>query len=179
MGWASFWAHNFDRALTESREAVAVAEPVDAKPVLAATHLTTAYVYFVTEHLAESRRDSERALAISRSVADHGSESIARAVLGQLRRFAGDFAEAIRLEAEGLRLAREHNLVVPLIFNFFCLGIARVDAGAYEEALTTLQEGLAFTERMGDEVFHQRLLNASGWLHLELGDVDRAIELNR
>lgn len=99
-------------------------------------------------------------------------------LLGQLRRFEGDFAEAIRLESFGLRLAREHKLVVPLIFNLFVLGAAQGDAGAYGDALTTLQEGLAFTEKVGDEILHQRMLNTSAWLHLELGDTDRAIELN-
>src|SRR5262245_5777402 len=41
------------------------------------------------------------------------------------------------------------------------------------------EEGLAFTERVGDEVLYQRLLNCLGWLHLELGGLDRALELNR
>jgi class 3 adenylate cyclase/tetratricopeptide (TPR) repeat protein len=178
MAWALVWAHKFDRAVIESRQALALAEPIDAQPVIAATHLTTGLVYFVTGRLSESRHDEDRALAISRSVADHGTESIALMLLGQLRRFEGDFAEAIRLESFGLRLAREHKLVVPLIFNLFVLGAAQGDAGAYGDALTTLQEGLAFTEKVGDEILHQRILNTSAWLHLELGDTDRAIELN-
>src|SRR5262249_14505627 len=40
-------------------------------------------------------------------------------------------------------------------------------------------EGLDLSEKVGDEVIHHRLLNCLGWLHYELGDLDRAEELNR
>jgi tetratricopeptide (TPR) repeat protein len=32
---------------------------------------------------------------------------------------------------------------------------------------------------VGDEAIHHRILNCLGWLHLELGDLERAAELNR
>jgi tetratricopeptide (TPR) repeat protein len=38
---------------------------------------------------------------------------------------------------------------------------------------------MAFTEKVGDEVWHQRLINCLGWLHMEVGSLDRAFELNQ
>jgi len=35
------------------------------------------------------------------------------------------------------------------------------------------------SEKVGNEVYHHRLLNGLGWLYSELGDLDRALGLNR
>ena len=52
--------------------------------------------------------------------------------------------------------------------------------GAYERGLALFREGVTLAERVGDEtIHHNRLLNCLGWLHFELGDLDRAIELTR
>jgi hypothetical protein len=34
-------------------------------------------------------------------------------------------------------------------------------------------------DKVGDEVYRQRLLNSLGWLHMELGDLDKALDLDR
>ena len=47
MGCASRWAHDFDRALAYARQAIAVAEEVDAKPVLAGGHFITGLIHCV------------------------------------------------------------------------------------------------------------------------------------
>src|SRR5439155_70868 len=55
MGLASWLGHRFDRALDDARLAVEVAQEIDAPPVLAGGHLTTALVYTVTGRLDEAR----------------------------------------------------------------------------------------------------------------------------
>ena len=80
----------------------------------------------------------ERTLALSRAAADPSYESLASIYLGQLRRYEGDFTEALRLELDGVRLARDGNLVVPLMCGLFLLALTRTDAGLYDEALATL-----------------------------------------
>src|SRR4030095_15438482 len=58
-------------------------------------------------------------------------------------------------------------------------GLTLTGKGNYATALATFHEGLELSEKVGDEAIHHRLLNSLGWLHCELGDLDRAIELNR
>ena len=41
------------------------------------------------------------------------------------------------------------------------------------------EEGLALSEKVGDEVWHHRLLNCLGWLYIEVGNLDQALDLNR
>jgi tetratricopeptide (TPR) repeat protein len=95
------------------------------------------------------------------------------------RNWEGDYAEAARLQSEGLSIAREHNLFMPLLYNLFGCGIALTGKGDYDGALAMFTEGLAHSEKVGDELYRHRLLNSLGWLHSELGDLDRAIDLNR
>jgi class 3 adenylate cyclase/tetratricopeptide (TPR) repeat protein len=179
MSHASFWAHGLDRALAYARQAIEVAEEVDAKPVLAAGHFVTGFVHSVTARLDQARAELEKALTISRSVGDvfHQSFSLGRA--GQLKNWEGEYAEAAHLQSEGLRLAQEHNLLVPRLTNHFWYGLSLTGQGNYDEALATFEEGLALSDKVGDEIQRHRLLNSLGWLYLELGDLDRALDLNR
>jgi len=179
MGWAALWAHDFDRAVALSREAIAVAEPLDAKAVLAGATFNVASVNAITGRLEESKADLDKVLALSRSAGDVVYEALAILFKGLLKNWEGEYDDALSQFTQSLRLSREHNLLVPLMFVLFCRAVSLTGKGSYDEALATITEGLALTEKAGDEVWHQRLLNASGWLHLELGDADSALDLNR
>jgi tetratricopeptide (TPR) repeat protein len=78
-----------------------------------------------------------------------------------------------------MHVARERNLPFPLLYLFFTYGVTLTGKGGYDEALATFQEGLALSEKVGDEVLRHRLFNSFGWLHIEVGDLDRALDLNR
>ncbi len=179
MGWASLWAHDFDRALEESRQAIEIAESAGAEAVVAAGCITTGVVYVATNRLEASRLECDRALAISRSVGNAGHQAMVLTMLGHLRNLAGEYDEALRLESEGVEIAREHNLLMPRLYSLFGYGVAVTGKGDYEAAAGALVEGLALSERVGDEVWLHRLLNTRGWLSIELGDLDRALALNR
>jgi tetratricopeptide (TPR) repeat protein len=113
MGHASFWAHDFDRALVYTHQAIAIVEEADAKPVLAAGHFTICFILSATGQLAPAKKEIEHALAISRSVGDVHHQSLSLGRAGQLKNWEGEYGEATRLQSEGLRIAREHNLLVP------------------------------------------------------------------
>ncbi len=42
-----------------------------------------------------------------------------------------------------------------------------------------LEEGLALSEKVGDKFWSHRLLNSLGWLYMEVGDFDRALNFNQ
>ncbi len=179
MGLASHWAHDFDRALEHSRQAIAVAEAVDAKPVLAGGAFVTGFVQAVTGELSEARAQFDRAISISQSVGDFVHHSLSLFLAGLLKNWEGNYEEAARLQFDGLQIAREHHLLVPLLYSLFGYGVTLTGKGDYQAALAVFNEGLALSEKVGDEVQRHRLLNCLGWLHTELGDLDRALDLNR
>jgi class 3 adenylate cyclase/tetratricopeptide (TPR) repeat protein len=179
MGHASFRAHNFAQALVYARQAIVVAEEGDAKPILAAGHFITGRVYGAIGQLDQAKAEFDQALAISRSGGDVAHQSLALALAGQFKNWEGEYAEAARLQSEGLTIARTHHLVVPLLTGLFSNGLALTGKGDYDEALARFEEGLVLSEKVGDEVWCHRLLNSLGWLLIECGDLERAIDLNR
>jgi tetratricopeptide (TPR) repeat protein len=179
MGFASLWAHNFDRALEYSSQAIEVAAAVDAKPVLAGGHFVTGFVYGVTARLEKAAPEFDKALTISRQGGDVLHESLSLCFIGLATNWTGNYEEASRFLSEGLRIARQNNLLVPLLYGLFMHGVTLTGKGDYDAALTTFEEGLSLSEKVGDEVQRHRMLNCLGWLYMECGDFDRAVDLNR
>ncbi len=179
MGMASARGHDFDRGLAEAHQAIAIAREIEARPVLASGYFTIGLVHAVTDHLDAAREEIDLAITISRSGSDVVHQSFALTYAGQLKNWRGEYAEALPLQAEALRIAREHTLLVPLLSGFFNSGLALVGKGDYDEALARFEEGLVLSEKVGNDIYRHRLLNSLGWLAIECGDLERAIDLNR
>ena len=58
-------------------------------------------------------------------------------------------------------------------------GLALTGGGQYDEAVAILEEGLIVCEKSGEEIMRHRMLNTLGWLYLECGDLDAAVDFNR
>lgn len=58
------------------------------------------------------------------------------------------------------------------------LGLSPTGRGDYDQGLSVFKEGLALAEKLGEEFFRDRFLNCLGWVYVECGDLDRAIEFN-
>jgi tetratricopeptide (TPR) repeat protein len=125
--------------------------------------------------------ENKQALAISRLIGHVLHQSLSLRKAGQLKNWEGDYAEAVSLQSESLRIAREHNLLLPLLFGLWSYGVILTATADYDEALVMFEEGLVLTEKVGDELLrlYPRLLNSLGWLYIELGNLDRALDLNR
>jgi DNA-binding NtrC family response regulator/tetratricopeptide (TPR) repeat protein len=179
MAWAATWARDLDGAVAHAREAIDLAGPAGAETVLARAQFTIGFVQGVTGVLDEAKSAIQSSVVTSRSAGDMIHHSLALTMGGLIKNWESEFAAADQLQAQGLAIAREHNLLVPLLFSAFLRGLTLVGKGSYSEALATFHEGVELSEKVGDEVIHHRLLNCLGWLHYELGDFDRAAELNR
>jgi tetratricopeptide (TPR) repeat protein len=57
--------------------------------------------------------------------------------------------------------------------------IALTGNGDYDRAFAIFTDGLAFAKKVGDEVYHLRIMNFLGWLYLECGDFDLVVDVNR
>src|SRR5262245_13227590 len=107
----------------------------------------------------------------------HQSSSLIR--IGQLKNWEGEYVGASCLSSEALDIARQHKLLAPLLDGLFAYGLALTGKGDYDAALAVLEEGLALSEKVGNETWRHRLLNSLGWLYIEVGDLDRALNLNQ
>jgi DNA-binding NtrC family response regulator/tetratricopeptide (TPR) repeat protein len=179
MAWAATWARDLDGAVAHAREAIELASPAGADAVLARAQFTIGFVRGITGVIDEASTAVQHALVASRSAGDMVHHSLALTMAGVIKGWEADFASADRLQAQGQAIAREQNLLVPLLFSAFLRGLTLAGKGSFTEAITTFHEGLELSEKVGDEVFHHRLLNSLGWVHFELGDLDTAAELNR
>ncbi len=179
MGYASLWIHKFDRSLTYARQAIEVAGQIDTDSLKAGGYYISGAVQTITGHIEQGSEAIEQSLAISRSAGDVVHESFSLGIIGHLKNWRGEFADSIHYLRQGLRVAQEHNLLVPYCDNLFMYAIALTGHGDYDQALTTLEEGLAFSEKLGNEVHHLRMLNTLGWLYLECGDLTQALIFNQ
>jgi len=177
--WSSTWARDLDHAIVSAQQAIDVARPIGAESVLARGHFTIGFVRAVTGQHEQAEAEIAHALRHSQSAEDMVARSLALSTAGLLKNWTADYTAAGALQAEGLALAREHQLLIPLLFSFFLYGITRTGQGDYDAALALFQEGLALAEKVGDEAIHHRLLNCLGWLYSETGNLDEAIDLNR
>jgi tetratricopeptide (TPR) repeat protein len=179
MGFASFWAHDFDQALAFSIQAGDLVRERNAPPVLAGGLLTIAFVHAVTARINEARPEFEQALAISRSTDDVVTQAFSLGFAALIQNWEGAYAAGVTRVAEGVRIAREHNLLVPLLWTLWISGVVLIGKGDYDEALRILEEGLALCDKAGDEVMRHRVLNTLGWLYAECGDLDSAADFSR
>src|SRR5215510_4009877 len=179
MGLAVNRAHNFAQALVYARQAIEVAAEEDARSILAAGHFITGNVYYTTGQLDLGKAEIDQALAMSRSGGDVWHQSYTLTLAGQFNNWGGEYTEAARLQAEGLAIARAHNLVVPLLVGLWSSGMTLTGKGDYDVALARFEEGLVLAEKVGNEDHRHRLLNSLGWLLIECGDLERALDLNR
>ena len=84
----------------------------------------------------------------------------------------GRYAEGAQQVATAVRISREHKLVVPQLWTTWISGVVAIGKGEYDDALVSLEQHVAFCEKVGDEVMSHRVLNTLGWLYLELGNLE-------
>jgi class 3 adenylate cyclase/tetratricopeptide (TPR) repeat protein len=179
MGFAALYSHQFERALADSARAVAVGTETGAQPVVLSAVFTTGFVHTVTGRLEEAKAEFDRVLTTSRSIGDRNNELWALCLSAFQRNWQADYPEALRLMSESLLLAREDNLLFPLLNNLWGRSMVLIGKGDYDDALLMLEEARALSEKVGDEVVRHRILNTFGWLHSELGDLEVGCDYNR
>ncbi len=150
------WAEDFPAALERAQEGIELAETAGAQRPLAGGLYVRGYVHAVSGRLDAAKDDVARALAIGRAVGDPARQALALHILAMHSAWQGDYRASLELAGEGVRLAREHRLVVPLLRCFWNQGAALNDAGEYDAGLAALTEGLALAERIGDDAFIPR-----------------------
>ncbi|MFQ5962262.1 MAG: hypothetical protein ACE5MG_12780, partial [Candidatus Methylomirabilales bacterium] len=180
LGWTSFatmWAHDFDAALVYAGEAIEIAKTVGAQSAMAGGYLTIGSIHGVTARLDEAREEARQAVTISHTAGDLVRQCFSLVFAALLENWRGAYRDAASLTAEGIRIAREHNLLTPLLRNLWAHAVILTGKGDYDEALALLEEGLPLALKVDDIVYIARYLNTLAWLHGECENLDRALEL--
>ena len=178
IGYASLFDHNFDQANEYALEAIKAAGNLGDNSYLAGAYFIIGQVEALTGRLDGAKPKLRQALIISRSAGDLRYESHSLGNLGFYNNWKGEYREAIGLLSQGFQIAKDNHLLAPLFDNLFMYGVALTGTGEYDRALAIFEEGLDLTEKVGDEIFHIRVLNSLGWMYLECGDLDQAFDLN-
>lgn len=179
IGFAFFWAHDFEQALTYSEQARDLALAIDAKGSLAASLWIISKVHLVTGRLDEAMPYLEDALRISREAVDKGIEGLVLFDLGILFSWRREYEQAQHFMQQSPSIGQTHNMQLLLLISLWIGGLVSDGKGAYAEALTSLQQGLELSERLGDKLFKCRILNTLGWIYGELYDLERARHYNQ
>jgi tetratricopeptide (TPR) repeat protein len=173
------WAEDFPRAFERVHEAIEIAEGVGAQGPLGSALYTRGYLHALNARLDAAEIDVSRALEIGRAVGDPNRQALALHSLALRRSWQGEYRPSLERGDEGVRIAREHRLVIPLLRCLWNQGLACNDLGDYDRALAALDEGLALAEKIGDDAYIPRFLNTVGWLRIECGDYARGVELSQ
>jgi tetratricopeptide (TPR) repeat protein len=172
------WAEEFPPALERVREAIEIGEAIDAPRPLAGALYVRGYIRAVSGDLDGAEEDIGRSLRIARAHGDIGREALVLYLHALHHGWQGRYDEGLAAGREGVRLAREHRLVVPLLRCLWNEALALSELGSYDAAFETLREGLALGEKIGDDAFIPRFLNTLGWLCIQCGDFARGVEFS-
>jgi tetratricopeptide (TPR) repeat protein len=172
------WIEDFPASLARAHDAIEIAEAVGAAAPLSGALYVRGYVQGMGGRLDAAAADLLRALEVARTSGDPTRQALALHLLGLHRSWQGQYPEGLELSTDGVRIAREHRLVLPLLRCLWVHGVALSETGSYDAALTALDEGLALAEKIGDDAFISRFLNTLGWLRIDCGDFTRGIELS-
>jgi class 3 adenylate cyclase/tetratricopeptide (TPR) repeat protein len=172
------WKEDFPASLERAREAIELAEAVGAAAPLSGGLFIRGYVQAVSGRLDAAEPDLLRAFEVARASGDPGRQALALHLLALRKSWQGQYRESMELVGDGVRIAREHHLVLPLLRCLWVHGIAASETGNYDAALVALDETLTLAEKIGDDAYTTRSLNTLGWLRIDCGDFARGIELS-
>jgi class 3 adenylate cyclase/tetratricopeptide (TPR) repeat protein len=172
------WAEEFPPALERVREAIAIGEAINAPRPLAGALYVRGYIRAVSGELDAADEDIGRSLRIARASGDVSRHALVLYLHALHHGWQGRYDDGLAAGREGVRLAREHRLVVPLLRCLWNEALALGELGSYDAAFAALSEGLALGEKIGDDAFIPRFLNTLGWLCIQCGDFTRGVEFS-
>ncbi len=175
---ADQWLEEFPSAKARVSRALELAEAAGAKAEIGGALYIRGYIHAVSGSLAEAQADLRGALEIGRSVADPNRQALTLHLLSLRESWQGRYDEGLRLAEESARLSRAHHLALPLLRSLWTRALALNNLGDYDRALVELAEGLALTEKIGDEAYLSRYLNTIGWVRIGCGDYGDGISLS-
>jgi len=173
-----FFAHRMDEMPARAEEALRMADQAGSATLRVETMVLIALKHLCYGELAEAKPVLDEVIQKARSLKHKPALLGGLAWRGCLYFFQSEYKLAEFVLIEGQQLASELRDGFTILVCLFFLGLLRGNMGRMSEALETLQEAIEMARRNGDHFWLARLPNCLGWIHRELGDFGRAVELD-
>lgn len=128
--------------------------------------------------LVGTTADSEEALRLSKEIKNPSLLARSLVSVGQALQWRGEFDRALANLKEGLELAQEIHSGFSYAFCVQMIGNAHLSLGNFEEALHWYQRLSEYGSAAGDKFWIATAPNHMGAVHLELYDLNVAVERN-
>jgi len=177
--WLCFSSEHVPHTKSLAEEALRIGREIGDEESVAKSLSYIGLIHQMEGDLVKGDEKLEESLRISEA---HGfKEAIAQNLtwLGAHAEWRGEFRKAIPLSLRAEETARDNHdgLSELLGLAFRCLAV--IALGEHAQAVALINEGLVKAREREASWVVGRLLNTLGWLHQELGDFGRAIELDR
>jgi class 3 adenylate cyclase/tetratricopeptide (TPR) repeat protein len=179
LGFAQTIAHDFEAAELTAKEALAIADELDDDAVRTGALMIQAFLSALRGRVASAIEIVQQTAALARQTEQPFYECFCDELFILGHSWRSEYEEAHKNANEGVVRAEEYNMTEPLAFNKWARGVALASNGRYSEAISALQDAIAFCERIGDKAVRSRSWNTLGWVHLEICDFGPGIEFNR
>jgi tetratricopeptide (TPR) repeat protein len=176
-GFTLSWDHQ-PIAAEYAEEAVAVGREIGDSRIVAKALATRGSVHCAHGELEAGVRVIEESVRLGEPL---GPDVYLHGLwyLGQVHNWRGEYRVAIQIQrrvaGEAEAIHDEFNEGVAQ----WSLGLAHIGRGLYAEARAVLDDGLVKARERKSHYNIGRITNGLGWLHQELGDFQRALELDR
>jgi class 3 adenylate cyclase/tetratricopeptide (TPR) repeat protein len=172
--------HRPDQALASNQEAGAIARELgDAalQGVCVANRVEIIVSWY--GHVPEVRAGIDEALRLVKHIEKPHQLARTLIIIGGVFQWRADFDRAFTHLRRGIDCAVQAHAGFQYGFGIFHMGHGHMARGEYEEALRRYRQMTEYAEAAGDKFYLARAPNLIGGVHLELYDLDAAIELNR
>ncbi len=174
---AEFGAHDRARAEGYYREALVLAQKLDAKNLLAGCFAALGRSFYARGVLDSALAYRTQALTIYRAQEDRRQESLQLSAIGDIQLQRGDLAKALLTYQEGLAVADKANRRTEVANLLTSIAWIYTLTGEYPKAIETEERSLAISQEVKNPWGIANSFNSLGNTYNQSGDYQRSIGL--
>ncbi len=173
------YAHQGEPAIEYNDQALTIAQELDDRALQAVCLANRVQIRSAGYgQIVETTPDAEEALRLSKEIGDPALLAQTLIFLGGALEWRAQFDRGLPHLLEGAELAERSHAGFIWGYGAFMIGHAKTAKGEYEEALRWYRRLSEYASAAGDKFWIARAPNIMGGVHLELYDLEQAIQLN-
>ena len=173
-----FFSHRLDETVARAGEALEVAERAGSEQLKVETMFLIGLKHLCYGELKEAKTLLDEVVATSRRLNHKPGLLSGLTWRACLHFFQSEYALAVDMTTDALKLASELRDGFLMLTSFFFLGLSQGNQGKMSASLATLNTALEKARRNGDLFWHPRFPNCIGWIYRELFDFESARKYN-
>ncbi|HKZ86044.1 MAG TPA: hypothetical protein VJ793_20610 [Anaerolineae bacterium] len=179
MAWLYWLSGKGEQALQTARAAESTARTLNDHAVALRAFMVVGLVAQAEGRLSEAYPRMRQSLSASRATREHALEGESLFYLGIEDNFMGRFGRASAFARKARDIKRSLGDRGGEMLSLYLLGRAEGGRGNYDVALEALEAGFAVAEETHNPFGRAMYANQRAWLSAELGDWEKAYELDR